>query len=191
MEQDEKKDAVREFLEAAGSSKASDEGFLDGLFEKYSAACGEAKAKAAKAAQEASQAAKDAEKTALVVSADKDGSSSSSGTAPKKPEMTLAERRQREALLEQYGYDADDVVENEDGEVEFIYKDRSGNTLSDLSGLGENRNAADVAEKDAKKRAEAKDQHQRNVLRQKELDLREKERKEKAKKRTEKQERHR
>lgn len=43
---------------------------------------------------------------------------------PKK-QLTKEERKKREQLLAKYSYDLDEVVENEDGEAEIRYKDRS------------------------------------------------------------------
>ena len=39
--------------------------------------------------------------------------------------MTKEERKKRDALLAQYGYDLDEMVEGADGEMEIVYKDRS------------------------------------------------------------------
>jgi hypothetical protein len=43
---------------------------------------------------------------------------------PKK-QLTKEERKKREQLLARYSYDLDEVVENEYGEAEISYKDRS------------------------------------------------------------------
>ncbi|RIA99277.1 hypothetical protein C1645_478633 [Glomus cerebriforme] len=42
-----------------------------------------------------------------------------------KKQLSKEERKRREKLLARYSYDLDEVVENEDGEAEIQYKDRS------------------------------------------------------------------
>ena len=42
-----------------------------------------------------------------------------------KKQLTKEERKKREKLLARYSYDLDEIVENEDGEAEIKYKDRS------------------------------------------------------------------
>ena len=43
---------------------------------------------------------------------------------PKK-QLTKEERKRRDQLLARYSYDLDEIVENEDGEAEIQYKDKS------------------------------------------------------------------
>ncbi|KAF8906933.1 hypothetical protein BGZ58_006235, partial [Dissophora ornata] len=75
--------------------------------------------------------------------------------------MTREERKKREALLAQYDYDQDEIVEGEDGEMEIVYKDRSGgstktNVASSDPLLMANTNADIVKNKEAQRRAEMK-----------------------------------
>lgn len=45
-------------------------------------------------------------------------------------QLTKEERAQREKLMQQYGYDLDEIRENEQGEAEVVYKDRSNSKRS-------------------------------------------------------------
>ncbi|KAI8923035.1 hypothetical protein BC831DRAFT_473236 [Entophlyctis helioformis] len=77
--------------------------------------------------------------------------------------MTKEEKRAREKLLAQYGYDLDEIVERADGETEIVYKDSSDKGPSvDGSGLFmKNRNADIVKEQEQAKRYPAGNGHLR------------------------------
>jgi len=76
--------------------------------------------------------------------------------------MTKEERKKRDALLAQYGYDLDEMVEGADGELEIVYKDRSakasaaGNVSSADPLMMANNNSEIQKQKDAVRRAEMK-----------------------------------
>lgn len=74
--------------------------------------------------------------------------------------MTKEERKKRDALLAQYGYDLDEMVEGADGEMEIVYKDRSKGSSAGVNTsdplLMANNNADIVKQKEALRRADMK-----------------------------------
>ncbi|KAJ3055862.1 hypothetical protein HK097_008965 [Rhizophlyctis rosea] len=117
----------------------------------------------------------------------------SSGTSEKKV-LSKEEKRARDRVLAQYAYDLDEVVENDNGEVEILYKGAGGSEDKGVSSdplLMKNRNADVVKEAEAAKRAKAQSEHQRTVARNKELQEKQKLEKEKEKRRTMKKEKRR
>lgn len=106
--------------------------------------------------------------------------------------MTKEEKAQREKLMKQYGYDLDEVRENEKGETEIVYKDRAGGQAGpDDSALGANRNADMIKEQDQRRRKEMKDQFEREKERNKILLEKQRLKEEKEKRRTQKKEKRR
>ncbi|KAI8893208.1 hypothetical protein BC833DRAFT_625102 [Globomyces pollinis-pini] len=70
----------------------------------------------------------------------------------KKPELTREERIERERWLSKYGYEVEDVEENENGETEIVFRDQTGKKQSNLDDLGKNRNAELVQQKELMKK---------------------------------------
>ncbi|KAI9205263.1 uncharacterized protein BJ171DRAFT_501540 [Polychytrium aggregatum] len=106
--------------------------------------------------------------------------------------LTKEERKQREALLAQYGYDIDQVVENANGETEIVYTSGKSEAV-DLKkqGLFQNRNADVVKEQEQNKRTQAQLQHQKEQARIKEQQEKQRLEREKEKRRTQKREKRR
>ena len=102
-----------------------------------------------------------------------------------KKELSEEERQARDRLIKQYGFQDDDV--DEDGNPLEGYKD---NNADDEEGGG-NANKAWVTEQNKAKREKLRDEHQKKVIRDKELLARDKMRKEqdKQKKKTVRKER--
>jgi hypothetical protein len=183
----EAREAIAAFLAEATSAPL--DAFLEALEDKLTAA-GRAAAAHADAVRRAAIAAGKASEAAARAPPPPPASSSSMASAGGSA-LTAAERRQREALLAQYE-DGDDIIETEDGELEVVYRDHSGDGKVDMGGVPVRpRNGEAILEKQREQRTRAKDEHARKVAREKELQEREKERKEKAKQRTQRQERHR
>ncbi|KAJ2991757.1 hypothetical protein HDV02_003493 [Globomyces sp. JEL0801] len=106
----------------------------------------------------------------------------------KKPELTREERIERERWLSKYGYEVEDVEENENGETEIVFRDQTGKKQSNLDDLGKNRNAELVQQKELMKKLEAQKIHQTEKMRNKELMEKQRLEKEKKKKGTQKRE---
>eukprot|EP01094_Clydonella_sp_ATCC50884_P020487 TRINITY_DN4266_c0_g1_i1.p2 TRINITY_DN4266_c0_g1~~TRINITY_DN4266_c0_g1_i1.p2 ORF type:complete len:218 (-),score=91.13 TRINITY_DN4266_c0_g1_i1:39-692(-) len=98
--------------------------------------------------------------------------------------LSREERKKREALLAQYGFETN--VVGEDG---TIHATPSSAAPPTAAGIGENLNARIAAEKEQDKRRRAKHEHEEKVKRDKAQQEREKAKKEKEKKRTAKKER--
>ncbi len=131
---------------------------------------------------------------------------------PKK-QLTKEERKKREKLLARYSYDLDEVVENEDGEAEIQYKDRSetkgindgryyfiiniiklfisinkSSFILHKDLLQANRNAEQVKQKEQLQREQMKKQHEEEKERNRKLLEKQQRDKEKAKRKTMKRE---
>lgn len=111
--------------------------------------------------------------------------------------MTKEERKKRDALLAQYGYDLDEMVEGADGEMEIVYKDRSGKGGADKGVstgdplLMANNNADIVKQKEAARRAEMKKASENEKKRNKAALEKQRLAQEKEKRRTQKSEKRR
>ncbi|KAH7038770.1 hypothetical protein BKA57DRAFT_474153 [Linnemannia elongata] len=111
--------------------------------------------------------------------------------------MTKEERKKRDALLAQYGYDLDEMVEGADGEMEIVYKDRSGKGGADKGVstgdplLMANNNADIVKQKEAARRAEMKKASENEKERNKAALEKQRLAQEKEKRRTQKSEKRR
>lgn len=110
--------------------------------------------------------------------------------------MTKEERKKRDALLAQYGYDLDEMVEGADGEMEIVYKDRSakGSSVGVSTGdplLMANNNADIVKQKEASRRAEMKKASENEKERNKAALEKQRLAQEKEKRRTQKSEKRR
>ncbi|KAF8949648.1 hypothetical protein BGZ52_005282 [Haplosporangium bisporale] len=161
MEEPEKREAITELL--ADVTEEPTETVIDSVFDFWN----DMKEQEAKKAQEEKEkvleAAREKErasfKSELDNSNNREGALSMSSRHVVKT-MTKEERKKRDALLAQYGYDLDEMVEGADGEMEIVYKDRSKgssaavNTSDPL--LMANNNADIVKNKEALRRAEMK-----------------------------------
>ncbi|KAF9583668.1 hypothetical protein BGW38_008902 [Lunasporangiospora selenospora] len=157
MEEPEKREAITELLVEATSEPTVT--IIDSVFEFYNKLKQEEAKKAQEEKDRAVEAAKKKVQDAFkLVDVDRDAYSLSSRHVIK--EMSKDERKRRDALLAQYGYELDDVVEGEDGETEIMYKDRSGRSKAGPRGmssdplLAANTNADIVKQRDAKRRSD-------------------------------------
>ncbi|KAI1314924.1 hypothetical protein EDD11_001561 [Mortierella claussenii] len=163
MEEPEKREAITELL--ADVTEEPTVTVIDTVFAFWNS-MKEAEAKKAQEEKEkALEVAKEKERAALKAQLDnpnnREGILSMSSRHVVK-NMTKEERKKREALLAQYAYDLDEMVEGEDGELEIVYKDRSSKSSATGSGassdplLMANNNADIVKQKEALRRAEMK-----------------------------------
>ncbi|KAL1936783.1 hypothetical protein VTP01DRAFT_917 [Rhizomucor pusillus] len=107
-------------------------------------------------------------------------------------QLTKEERAQREKLMQQYGYDLDEIRENEQGEAEVVYKDRSNSKRSNEdSVLGANRNAEIIKQQEQQRREQMKKQVEAERERNKMLLEKQRLKEEKEKRRTQKREKRR
>ncbi|KAL2918988.1 hypothetical protein HK105_201258 [Polyrhizophydium stewartii] len=184
---DEKRDIIVEFLREATEQDV--ESWVDGVLASVGA--DKERQREAEAAARQRELAAQREREQQVLKA------GVQGEAPRKSEtreMTKEERRARERVLAQYGYDLDEVVETEDGEVEILYKGESDSraTAGEGSGLlAKNRNADVVKEQEQARKLKAQAEHQKMVARNKELQEKQRLEKEKEKRRTQKKEKRR
>jgi hypothetical protein len=105
-------------------------------------------------------------------------------------EMDRDEYKKRQHLLQRFGYDLDDVVEGEDGELEIRYLDRSNKVKSEVAVLA-NRNTQVVKDAELRRRELMKNEHDKKVQRDKEQLEKQRLQKEKEKVRTQKKEKRR
>ncbi|KAF9928824.1 hypothetical protein BGZ67_006750 [Mortierella alpina] len=163
MEEPEKREAITELL--ADVTEEPTMTVIDTVFEFWNS-LKEAEAKKAQEEKEKVLAvAKEKERASLKAqledTSNREGTLSMSSRHVIK-NMTKEERKKRDALLAQYGYDLDEMVEGADGEMEIVYKDRSkaSGAASGVSTadplLMANNNAEIVKQKDAVRRAEMK-----------------------------------
>ncbi|KAJ3229560.1 hypothetical protein HDU81_005255 [Chytriomyces hyalinus] len=103
--------------------------------------------------------------------------------------LTKEERNARERLLRQYGYEVDECVENENGEVEFLYSGSS--TASAPVAAMANTNVQRVREAEAQKKASMQKAHAEKVQRDKDARAKQLADIEKKKAKTQKQEKRR
>ncbi|KAL6045016.1 hypothetical protein QOT17_023001 [Balamuthia mandrillaris] len=102
--------------------------------------------------------------------------------------LSKEERKLREALLAQYGYELEQLDEN--GDI-VVAAESSSAPLTATLGVQANTNASRIAEEEQRKRTVAKEKYQKKVQREKELLAIDKQRKEKRKQRTQKKEKRR
>ncbi|KAJ3088995.1 hypothetical protein HK102_007447 [Quaeritorhiza haematococci] len=190
IEADEKREAITEFL--AEATDSSTESFVTTIIAKADKVHAAAREREEEERAKALEAVREKEKAVLTEHAG-DAEVFIGGTSDKK-KMSKEEMQRRERLLAQYGYDLDEVVEREDGEVEILYKG-SGSSSADSNGKDEllmkNTNADVVKQAELAKRAKAQAEHQKQVQRQKELLEKQRLEKEKEKRRTQKREKRR
>ncbi|KAJ3330296.1 hypothetical protein HDU76_006013 [Blyttiomyces sp. JEL0837] len=108
-----------------------------------------------------------------------------------KSQMTKEERRKRDQLLKTYGWDVDEIVENENGEAEILYKGASSTSSNIEAILPKNDNASRVKEAELNKRAKMQAEHTAKVQRDKAALEKQLADKEKEKRRTQKKEKRR
>ncbi|KAI8809506.1 hypothetical protein BJ742DRAFT_804089 [Cladochytrium replicatum] len=104
--------------------------------------------------------------------------------------LSKAELKARQQLLDKYGFEGDEIVEDENGETEIVYR-ASGSEKSSGAGLEKNRNADIVKSIEQAKREKSASEHAKQVQRNKELVEKQKLDKEKEKRRTQKREKRR
>ncbi|KAF9117214.1 hypothetical protein BGW39_002447 [Mortierella sp. 14UC] len=166
MEEPERREAITELL--ADVTEESTEAIIDAVFVYWNGLRDAELKKAEEEKEKALAAARERERASLRVDQDtsstvsnREGPLSMSSRHVVKT-MTKEERKKRDALLAQYGYDLDEMVEGADGEMEIVYKDRSGKggadkgvTTSDPLMMANN-NADIIKQKEAARRAEMK-----------------------------------
>ncbi|KAF9282534.1 Protein transport protein S9 plasma membrane t-SNARE [Mortierella alpina] len=163
MEEPEKREAITELL--ADVTEEPTMTVIDTVFEFWNGLKAEEAKKAEEEKEKLLAVAKEKERASLKAqledTSNREGTLSMSSRHVIK-NMTKEERKKRDALLAQYGYDLDEMVEGADGEMEIIYKDRSkgSGAASGVSTadplLMANNNAEIVKQKDAIRRAEMK-----------------------------------
>ncbi|KAF9910685.1 hypothetical protein BX616_010797 [Lobosporangium transversale] len=196
MEEPEKVEAITELL--ADATEQPTQTVIDEVFQFWNK-MKEAEAKKAQEEKEKTlKAAKEKERAALKAEFENPSGrevlSMSSRHVVKN--MTKEERKKREALLAQYAYDLDEMVEGEDGEMEIRYKDRSASssgpkTSSSDPLLMANTNADIVKQKEAQRRAEMKKASENEKERNKLALEKQRLAQEKERRRTQKQEKRR
>ncbi|KAI8917269.1 hypothetical protein DFJ77DRAFT_459783 [Powellomyces hirtus] len=189
MEADERREVIVEFLNEAAEGKPV-ETVVEEILAKYSEMRDAAAAKEIEEKARLRDAAKEKELEAL-----QSDTSSTPDTRAGKRALTTEEKLARERVLAQYGYEEDEVVETENGEVEFVYKGKNDGKGADMDSalLPKNDNAERVKAEEQAKKAKAAAEHAKNVQRNKELLEKQKQKveKEKEKKRTQKKEKRR
>ncbi|KAF9922540.1 hypothetical protein FBU30_007326 [Linnemannia zychae] len=163
MEEPEKREAITELL--ADVTEASTAEIIDIVFEHWNQLRNAELKKAEEEKEKAIAAAKEKERASLMAefesaSANRDAPLSMSSRHVVK-NMTKEERKKRDALLAQYGYDLDEMVESANGEMEIVYKDRSAKSNDKSISTSDplmmaNTNADIVKQKEAARRAEMK-----------------------------------
>eukprot|EP00002_Diphylleia_rotans_P013630 TRINITY_DN2658_c0_g2_i1.p1 TRINITY_DN2658_c0_g2~~TRINITY_DN2658_c0_g2_i1.p1 ORF type:complete len:218 (-),score=65.78 TRINITY_DN2658_c0_g2_i1:501-1154(-) len=117
------------------------------------------------------------------------GTSASHGANPSKAEINPEEekfrRKQKEMLLEKYGYE---ILEHFDENGEVTYTDPDANAPDPTAGLDRNDNGAVVLMLQQRQREEAKAKHEAEVARNKELQEKQQRDREKERRRTMKKE---
>lgn len=85
--------------------------------------------------------------------------------------MSKEDKKRREALLAQYGYDLDLVVEGENGEEEIMYTGEGGgssrSSIGSGGGFDKNRNAEAVKQAEQLRRQQLADAHAQEKMRNK------------------------
>ncbi|KAG0328364.1 hypothetical protein BGZ99_005547 [Dissophora globulifera] len=199
MEETDKREAITELL--ADVTEEPTGTVIDMVFEVWNRIKKEEEQKALEEKQKALDAAKEKERAALRAAFDdpnnREGVLSMSSRHVVK-NMTKEERKKRDALLAQYGYDLDEMVEGDDGEMEIVYKDRSGGGSSSKSNVAStdpllmaNTNADIVKNKESQRRAEMKKASESEKERNKLALEKQRLEKEKEKRRTQKSEKRR
>ncbi|KAG0031559.1 hypothetical protein BGZ81_001034 [Podila clonocystis] len=197
MEEPEKREAITELL--ADVTEEPTETVIDSVFDFWNIMKEQEAKKAQEEKQKVLEAAKERERASFKAELDnnnnREGALSMSSRHVVKT-MTKEERKKRDALLAQYGYDLDEMVEGADGEMEIMYKDRSAkgsaagvNTSDPL--LMANNNADIVKQKEALRRAEMKKASENEKERNKAALEKQRLAQEKEKRRTQKSEKRR
>ncbi|GJJ72394.1 hypothetical protein EMPS_04751 [Entomortierella parvispora] len=197
MEEPEKREAITELL--ADVTEEPTETVIDSVFEFWNKLKEDEAKKVQEEKEKALEAAKEKERASLSSnlnnSQNREGALSMSSRHVVK-NMTKEERKKRDALLAQYGYDLDEMVEGADGELEIVYKDRSakaaaGNVSTADPLMMANNNSEIQKQKDAVRRAEMKKASEMEKERNKLALEKQRLAQEKEKKRTQKSEKRR
>ncbi|KAF9312279.1 hypothetical protein BG003_006449 [Podila horticola] len=197
MEEPEKREAITELL--ADVTEEATETVIDSVFDFWNGIKEQEAKKAQEEKEKMLEAAKEKERASFKAQLDnsnnREGALSMSSRHVVKT-MTKEERKKRDALLAQYGYDLDEMVEGADGEMEIVYKDRSakGSSVGVSTGdplLMANNNADIVKQKEASRRAEMKKASENEKERNKAALEKQRLAQEKEKRRTQKSEKRR
>ncbi|KAF9198006.1 hypothetical protein BGZ49_001306 [Haplosporangium sp. Z 27] len=196
MEESDKREAITELL--ADVTEEPTTTVIDEVFTFWNGKKQEEAKKEAEEKEKALQIAKEKERAALRAAFDdpnNDNGILSMSSRHVVKNMTKEERKKRDALLAQYGYDLDEMVEGADGEMEIVYKDRSSKSSSNVASsdplLMANNNADIVKQKEAQRRAEMKKASENEKERNKLALEKQRLAQEKEKKRTQKSEKRR
>ncbi|KAG0233757.1 hypothetical protein BGW42_007217 [Actinomortierella wolfii] len=198
MEEPEKREAITELL--ADVTEEPTATIIDEVFVFYNGLQAKKKAQEEEEKAKALEAAKEKERASLLAELDRkdDNGILSMSSRHVIKNMTKEERKRREALLAQYGFDMDEIVEGADGELEISYKDRSssgsGGKKSSSSYdplLQANTNADIVKQQEAARRAQMKKASENERERNKQALEKQRLEKEKEKRRTQKHEKRR
>ncbi|KAJ3026592.1 UNVERIFIED_CONTAM: hypothetical protein HDU68_005410 [Siphonaria sp. JEL0065] len=187
MDQSEKAEIIVEFLSDAVESKDIDiTTVVTELLSKLDLA--------KKERQELSQQEKEREKqeqeAAKAAEANSVKPETETEQQPQKKVLSKEEKKARERLLRQYGYEVDEVIENEHGETEFLYSGGGREKASLPEGM-QNTNAQRVKEAEQMRRQKLAASHAAEVERNKAARQKQLEDAEKKKKKTVKQEKRR
>ncbi|KAF9385683.1 hypothetical protein CPB97_004585 [Podila verticillata] len=161
MEEPEKREAITELL--ADVTEEPTETVIDSVFDFWNGMKEQEAKKAQEEKEKVLEAAREKERASFKAELDnsnnREGALSMSSRHVVKT-MTKEERKKRDALLAQYGYDLDEMVEGADGEMEIVYKDRSKGSSAGVNTsdplLMANNNADIVKQKEALRRADMK-----------------------------------
>ncbi|KAI9334305.1 hypothetical protein BDR26DRAFT_937054 [Obelidium mucronatum] len=186
MSTDEKQEIIVEFLSDAIEDSATKQGIESVVAELLS------KLENAKEAREQAAAAAKAANAAEAQSQPPSSSTVELQVAqqPAKKVLSKEEKKARERLLREYGYEVDEVVENEHGETEFLYSG-GGSSKASLPETMQNTNAQRVKEAEQQRRQKLAAGHAAEVERNKAARQKQLDDAEKKKKKTVKQEKRR
>ncbi|CAG8557579.1 13649_t:CDS:2 [Funneliformis caledonium] len=160
LEESEKREAISEFI--SGATDNPSESIIDDIFKTWSEF--EKEQQETKEAEEKLKQEKETKEAAALQQNFENASTSIEPATislrnPKK-QLTKEERKRREQLLARYSYELDEVVENEDGEAEIQYKDRSAIKEISEDLLQANRNTEQVKQKEQFRREQMRKQHE-------------------------------
>ncbi|KAI8609430.1 hypothetical protein BC830DRAFT_1085496 [Chytriomyces sp. MP71] len=188
METDEKRSIIMEFL----SEAVGDGDQVSAVVSRILAHGNEARMRRiAEAETAAASAAAEAEAQRLAQAQTEATNNGADAPLSTKKVLSKEEKRMRERLLRQYGYEVDEAIENEDGEVEFVYSGGGSSSSKDSLNAPANTNMQRVKDAEAQRKAKMSAAHAEKVQRDKDARARQLAEAEKKKKGTQKQEKRR
>ncbi|ORY51341.1 hypothetical protein BCR33DRAFT_846163 [Rhizoclosmatium globosum] len=190
IESSEKEAIVVEFLSEAVEGESSERigPVISALFAALQAQKADADAEAQ--AQAAKEKAALAQQLSEATLADNSDNSAADAQLPQKKVLSKEEKKARERLLRMYGYEVDEVVENENGETEILYSGNKEDKASMPDALM-NTNVQRVKEAEQLRRQKMQAAHSAEVERNKAARQKQLDDAEKKKKKTVKQEKRR